>query len=192
MNPLIRQLKIALIIEEPNEIIDWFNDLWSKLSIVETNVYHEKGGEFIYYMGGEVKQWIFFQDNKNDRFYCNFDHYWSVLESKIDLEYGDNQEITKFLVENALNNRVSTPGPAWSFPMEIVENALNNRVSTPVIRDVAAALGVENALNNRVSTPIVANNPPVAKVKNALNNRVTSSANIKTVENVLNNRVTTP
>ena len=43
MNQLIRDLQINLILDNPNPIIDTFNGIWNELSVIETNVYHEKG-----------------------------------------------------------------------------------------------------------------------------------------------------
>ena len=109
-NSIIRQLKIDLITDTSNAIINWFNDLWSKLYIIETDVHHNDGGEFLYYMNNDEKYWIFLRDDKKEKFWCNYSNYWSLLESKFNLNYGDIQELTKFLVENALNNTVATPG----------------------------------------------------------------------------------
>ena len=155
MNSVItRQLSIDLITDTPNEIIVWFNDLWSKLYIIETDVYHNDGGEIIYYiiMGGK-KQWIFFQDNENGRFWCDYDNYWSILQYRFYCEYNDIQAITKILVENALNNSVATPLEQIQRIYKMVENALNNSVATPLEHQYQKLSMVENALNNSVATP---------------------------------------
>jgi hypothetical protein len=88
-----------MITDTPNSIMEWFNDLWYQLSIVEINVYHENGGEFIYYLTNDynqTKQIIFFQDNKNTI-------YWQVLKSKIKGNYISVRHVSKFLIENALS-----------------------------------------------------------------------------------------
>ena len=120
-----RQLKIDLITSDYNPIIEWFSDIWFKLSMVEANVYHNDGDEFIYYISNDPKQWIFFRDDKNNKFWCNHTKYWVVFDSKFNITYTDIQAITKILVENALNASVKIPYYMSSVP---VENALNNAV----------------------------------------------------------------
>lgn len=107
MNQLIRDLQIDLILDNPNPIIDTFNGIWNDLSVIESNVYHERGGEFIYYDSN--KEWIFYQDDKNDNFWCHYDRYWSIFVFKVNINHTYIPLITKFLVEKALNNRIATP-----------------------------------------------------------------------------------
>lgn len=146
-NSTIRQLKIDMITDEPNLLLDWFNDIWIKLSIIETDVYHQDGGEIIYYIDGDIKQWVFYQDNKNDIFYCDYDHYWSILETKVDLNYNDIQDVTKLLVDNALNNSVSIPHTQLLAEFDQVDNVLNNSVSIPKVMVVQYQGKVDNAIN---------------------------------------------
>lgn len=150
-NSIVRQLKIDLITDTPNRIIEWFNDLWNTLCIIETNVYHKDGGEFVYYVVNDLgKQWIFFQDDKNEQFWCNYNQYWLILETNFNLEFIDIQSITKLLVENALNNNVATTVFKIEFICKTVENALNNSVATPSTKKTSYAFSVENALNNTI------------------------------------------
>ena len=167
---IIRQLSIDLITDAHNPIIEWFNDLWSKLYVIETDVYHKEGGEFIYYMNNDEKLWIFLQDDESNLFWCNYDTYWSILESKFKFNYDDIQYLTKFLVENALNNSVATPHKL-AFPSAVrVENVLNNSVATPGWRFNADCRRVENALNNSVGTPSAFRSGKLGPVENALKN----------------------
>lgn len=110
INPAIRELKIALITGEPNYILDWFNDLWNKLTVVETDIYHDNGGgEFIYYLkdGYDIK-WIFYYDKPNNLLYCEWCNFWSILRDKFNLEYIEPTGldevliVTQLLLENAL------------------------------------------------------------------------------------------
>lgn len=110
INSLVRQLQIDMIADEVNPILEFFNDLLSKLNIIETNVYHNNGGEIIYYIiESNVKIPIFFQDAKNNIFWCNYNHYWLIIESKFVLNYDDVQCITKYLVESVLNIHIEAP-----------------------------------------------------------------------------------
>ena len=122
---LVRQLSIDLITDTPNSIIEWFDALWNKLTIVEINVYHKKGGELVYYIDGQPKIPIFYQDDENNRFWCNHHSYWLILKSDFNLNYYDIQGITKLLVENALISSVATPSLWQNRAIPAVENALN-------------------------------------------------------------------
>lgn len=99
---LIRHVRIALITGEDNQIVDWFNNLWYQLTIVETPIYHSRGCEVIYYKyEGNKKVCVFYQDNSNDDFWCSYDHYWNKFPMG---DYFDISIITKILVENALQD----------------------------------------------------------------------------------------
>ena len=106
-NQLIRNIQIDLILGNNNPIIDIFNGIWNKLSVLKTNVYYNTGTEFIYY--NENNEWLFFQDNSKDRFWCHYDRFWKVLKKELNIESDDVQLITKLLVENSLNNYIAKP-----------------------------------------------------------------------------------
>ena len=129
---ILRQLKIDLITSDYNPILEWFNDLWSHLYVIEADVCHEDGGEFIYYrIINNVKVYIFYQDNSN-KFWCNYKHYWLNFVSKFNLEYSEIQSITKMLIENSLNNSIA-PNPIYThvYNDEIysVLNNINKRIN---------------------------------------------------------------
>lgn len=156
INNLIRQIQIDLITNDTNPIVEWFNNLWNKLDVIKTNVYHINCGEIVYYLNGNRKQYIFYQDDENDRFWCNSDHYWKILINDFNLNYNEIQTVTKLLVENALNKTVATPVPLVTKWHEMVENSINNSsnaVSNTVIVTPTELNGsferlLENALNN--------------------------------------------
>ena len=154
VNKTIRQVQIDLITDTPNEIVEWFSDLWSKLYIIETDVYHNDGGELIYYMIDHgKKQWVFYQYNKNDIFWGHYKNYWSLIKNRFDLGYSDIQGVSKLLVENALSNSVATPHVIHLNKYEQVENSLNISVATPFNSKIMDNYLVECALNNSVSIP---------------------------------------
>ena len=137
-----------MITDTPNPIIEWFNDIWSKMYITETNVYHTQGGEYIFYqIIDNEKKWIFLRDDKNSRFLCEYYNYWSVFESKFSLKYTEIQTITKLLVENALNESIPNFFQCLS-DTKVVDNALNNSVPSPRLTSVTPNSKIENALNN--------------------------------------------
>ena len=170
-NPVIRQLSIDLITDTYNPIIDWFNDLWFKLYILETNVYHNGGGEFIYYyIIDDIKQWVFFQDNENKIFWGNYDEYWTVLSNMFNIDYDEIQMITQMLVENALNNTVTTPISEFNYSLYKVQGALNNGVATYDWVNILLYTRVHYSLNNSVAIPHPRNMPIINPVDNALVN----------------------
>jgi hypothetical protein len=142
----IRSLTISLITGESNPILDWFIDLWDKLSIVETDVYHENGGEFIYYIteNDGTKQFVFYQDNANAKFYCNSKTYWRELTSKFSLIYSEVQQVTKFLIDNAFGNIETKPQPNENYSEKLVTDSLQSTS----IRRILFNRDVTNALDN--------------------------------------------
>lgn len=112
---IVRKIKIDMITDSPNSIIKYFMGLWEKLSVVETNVYHTNGGEYIYYkdVGNMLKQWIFYRDDKNRIFWANFDHYWEYLEVEFDLNYTEAQITTQALIRIVLSDDKVKPCSTW-------------------------------------------------------------------------------
>lgn len=127
----LRDIKLDLIMGNQNPIIELFHEITSEIEIINCNVYNKDGLEFIYHKDG---QWIFYQDCKNKNFWCSHTKYWSHFESNLQLEYGEIQAITKYLVEEALKREVCTPKlctslPRTSLPRPLVEEALKREVS---------------------------------------------------------------
>ena len=148
-NSIVRQVNIDLITGDHNPIIEWFNDLCTKLYIIEAEVYHNDGGELIYYMIDHgINKWIFFRDDKNDEFWCNYSNYWSILELKFDINNIEIQNISKVLVENALNNSVERSLNYTIADTKLVENALNNSVATPTTTNVYNPFKIDRKLND--------------------------------------------
>lgn len=104
-NILMRSLKIDLLLDNPNAIIDSFNDMWDNLYIAESNVYHERGGEIIYYIISDSgrKQWVFYRDDSAEIFWCNQKHYGKVI--KVDQVY-QVYSITNLLVSDFINRNI--------------------------------------------------------------------------------------
>lgn len=166
MNQFIRNIQIDLIMDNHNPIIDTFNSIWNDLSVIETDVYHQDGGEFIYYNSN--KEWIFLRDDKHERFWCHYRRYWELFESN--LTYQDIRDLTKELVENALNNSISTTKVTYYKVKEDVEIALTN-IKNPINTEYLSQeddkisskmLCISNPLSSKKFEPI--------EVFNALNN----------------------
>ena len=127
----IRDIKIDLVMGNQNPNVDLFKEITDGIKIINCNVYNKDGLEFIYY--NKEKEWIFYQDVKNRKFWCDYNRYWSVFGKKLNLEYEETQAITKFLVEEALKRGVDTPEQLFLRADNLVEEALKREVATPNI-----------------------------------------------------------
>ena len=143
----LRDIKLDLLMGNQNPIIDLFCEITSGIEIINCNVYHKEGIEFIYFSGD---QWIFYQDCQNGEFWCNYTRYWSLFESNLRLEYGEIQAITKYLVEEALKREVGTPDTTTGIWAIGVEEALKREVSTPTGGTPYSWSEVEKALKRNL------------------------------------------
>jgi hypothetical protein len=134
----LRDIKLDLLMGNQNPIVNLFNQITNDLKIINCDVYHDQGLEFIYFSGD---QWIFYQDFDNEEFWCNYERYWSFFETNLGLEYGDIQEVTKYcfaisqseyLVEEVLKRVVSTSILVVNNRNSLVKNALKREINTPL------------------------------------------------------------
>ncbi len=171
---LIRQINIDLITDRPNPIIEWFNVLWDQLYIIETDVYHNNGGEFIYFqIIDEQKKMIFYQDNNNSKFWCNHNQYWSILTSKFNIGYVTIQSLTKVLVENALtNNVIETAHPSFISPVVLnkINDVLYNTIADPDAVNVHIKERLGEAFENFISKPHSVVYSPGVRLAKAVDN----------------------
>lgn len=123
----VRQLKIDLISDTPNSIIDRFNELWNKLIVMQSDVFHSDGGEIIYYiMADGARQFVFYRDDTNGKFLCDYYIYWLPYVLIHDLDTEVIQAITKFLVDNALDTDIAVPLRLLPNPNGLIEFVLQN------------------------------------------------------------------
>lgn len=108
---LERSIQIDLLLDRPNKINVWFDSILDTLYSLEANVYHENGGEFIYYRINSLnaKEWVFYHNTKNDKFLCNCANYWIIFKQEFNVRYFKIQTFTKILVDNALNTNIALP-----------------------------------------------------------------------------------
>ena len=133
-----------------NPIVDLFREITDGLNIIKCDVYNNDGSEFIYY-NREVK-WIFYQDVKNEEFWCDYNRYWEIFKSEFNLKYEEIGAITKLLVEEALKREVTTPLRKRFLSISMVEEALKREVTTPANASFNEPGPVEEALNRELST----------------------------------------
>ena len=147
----LRDIKLDLLMGKENPIVNLFNQITNDLKIINCEVYHKEGIEFIYFSGDKG---IFYQDCDYEEFWCNYDIYWSLFGSNLNLEHDDIQEVTKFLVEEVLKRELSTTLTINSWADEEVGEALKREVSTPLMTlNNVFALEVQDALKKEIATP---------------------------------------
>jgi len=125
----IRDIKLDLVMGNQNPIVDLFRELTADIKIINCDVYNEDGLEFIYY--NKDNEWIFYQDVKKEKFWCEYNRYWSLFGIKLQLDYNEIQEITKLLVEESLKREVDTPVDTGSTTMTGVEETLKREMGKP-------------------------------------------------------------
>ena len=163
----LRDIKLDLLLGNDNEIINLFNKITTGIEIINCDVYNEDGLEFIYHKDGE---WIFYQDAKNKKFWANYYSYWTHFEA-FDLSYEDVQEVTKFLVEEALKREVATPFYSVGVEIPVVEEALKKEVSTPTTSENFSHFKIEEALKKLDTLPTT-NTSRNKEIKEALKREV--------------------
>lgn len=151
----VRDIKLDLLLGNKNPIVDLFNEITYGIKIINTDVYNEDGLEFIYYKGDA---WLFYQDVKNNKFWCNYDRYWSIFESKLDMYYQNIQEITKMLIEEKLKNDLPdsvgiTPYLHRRSHLDRIEDKLKIELSAPHIGGSHLQVEIEEALKREVGLP---------------------------------------
>ena len=166
----IRDIKIDLVMGNKNPIVDLFREITDGLNIIKCDVYNNDGSEFIYY-NREVK-WIFYQDVKNEEFWCDYNRYWEIFKSEFNLKYEEIQALTKFLVEEALKREVDTTPLRSIFSKILVEEALKREVTTPCKTDMRPTPPVEEALKREVTTPFTYKTGAAFLVEEALKREV--------------------
>jgi len=158
----IRDIKIDMLMGNQNPIMDLFNEITDGIKIMNCNVYNEDGLEFIYY--NKNNEWIFYQDIKNKRFWCEYTRYWSNFQTKLNLGYEEIQAITKLLVEQSslcnskleevLKRELATPLKLRYSPEGAVEEALKRELDKPRYQPKKLTSMVEAALKREVDTPL--------------------------------------
>jgi len=184
----LRDIKIDLLMGNQNPIIDLFNQITEGIDIICCDVYEKHGQEFIYFTNAKTAEqyhkdgeWIFYQDCKNEKFWCNYRKYWSLFESNFHLNYVEIQAITKVLVEEALKREVGTPCRTSINTSCAVEEALKREVGTPFSIFKYNSPMVEDALKREVPTPSNRVGKIIIPVEEALKREVVrpSASNVR-------------
>ena len=134
MKNLYRRYKISQITNDgitskEKEIVEFILDKIKDLTLfIDEDGCHN-------YMNSK-DEWIFEQDEKNDRLYVKYDGFWSVLEKKYSLNRDDIQDIIKGMVETTYKMRVGTPSFAYKTKSLKVGTTYKMRVGTPIKQNI--------------------------------------------------------
>jgi hypothetical protein len=167
----IRDIKIDLLMGNQNPIVDLFREITDGLNIIKCDVYNNNdGSEFIYY--NREGKWIFYQDVKNEEFWCDYNRYWEIFKSEFNLKYEEIAAITKLLVEEALKRELSTSAFFVKSNTRLVEEALKRELSTSELHFQTQNLEVEEALKREVTRPSASNARLFYQVEDALKRKL--------------------
>ncbi len=113
-SPFIRQLKIDLITDTPNPLIQKFEEIWDGLTCLKIDVYLNKGVETIYYRENNSKlEWILYYNENYELFIFNYAAYWSTFNNML---MGDIPLMVRMLlIENKMNIYTN---PSYSAPRD--------------------------------------------------------------------------
>lgn len=108
----VRQVQIDLITGNPNVYIERFMGLCENLSIINDDIYHTNGGEYIYY--SQTEEWVFYQDQYKDRFWYNYYYWIKGMINGNGISEIEATVITRLLMEDILiqKYKVSTKATA--------------------------------------------------------------------------------
>ncbi len=106
-DPVIRQVKIALITDTENPIIEWFENLWGELESIQTNVHLDENNEVIYYRNSsDGKKWVFYI-SYDTQYYCfsfNYVDFVQLMVNEFKLSIPGIKTVMGILfIENKLN-----------------------------------------------------------------------------------------
>lgn len=117
---ILRRIKIDVITDNTNPIVEWFDKYWDGLLIFKTNI---ADGSIFYYKPRKSDddilpyRTIFYLNSKDDKFFCD-NVYWDEFGKMFNLSYTEVQLVTKFLTENKLGG-TNMPIPnkdKWCIP----------------------------------------------------------------------------
>lgn len=119
----VRRLKIDMIIDNSNPIMEWFDEYWKDMLVLEVNT---DNGSIFYYKEFEANifqyRTIFYINASNNKFFWLDHNYWAEISNKFFwLDHALVQQITKILVENKTGMKLEAiPNfNTWCIPHDI-------------------------------------------------------------------------
>ena len=103
-----RTVQIDIILDNTNELIEWFDQLWDGMMVKEINAFHFDGGEYIYYKLGENNREnvLFFRDDKNLKFWYKENPICYDLGCDFGLYNDEIMSVLKVLIDNKLKSDI--------------------------------------------------------------------------------------
>ncbi len=106
---IVRQIRIDMILDQPNAILDWFKNIWHHLRIKRVDVYYGIGCEWIYYLHPDQnkKQWMVYHDTTRGCYWLNCEKFWNLLYEHHNVEPGNARVIFQFLMTNVMEKEIA-------------------------------------------------------------------------------------
>lgn len=112
VNPIIRQMQIDIVIDKPNRIITWFNDLCCRLKSCDMEFDNDEYNGKLYYIDKDV---LFHIDKQY--IWCNCEDFWEIINIMLKEDYNDLytisyieiQDVIRFLFEARFNKHMGMP-----------------------------------------------------------------------------------
>jgi hypothetical protein len=118
---ITRSMRIDMITGTKNPFIEYFDIIWSELSVVDGDIYHQNGGEYIYYINGKTKEFVFYIDMSGQyRMWCS-QKYYTRMGEKFVMAQGSVAKYTQALTSLKINT---------DSPIPYLVNPVNNRIIT--------------------------------------------------------------
>ena len=128
---ILREIKLSKLTDTPmstkaTKLVEFWDELWCDMKV---KIDPKKG---------EIKCWkegydyyYFYQEDRNDYLWCDYDEVWTFFRRDLGLNYDDVQELIQQLVDETLNCKVNTPQRLMFQSLILVDEALNCKVNTP-------------------------------------------------------------
>lgn len=106
-----RQLKIDIIADHYNPIVEWFMKLWNSLAHCPINIYDKDDVVGTIYYTKDTKQWFFYIGDATDEFdadiiYCNEYTYYRFMQQRLQISEELSCIATKILLGNVFGKEV--------------------------------------------------------------------------------------
>lgn len=103
VDAVVRQVKIDLITDKSNYIIDFFNSIFE---VPKSNTYYHNKQETFYCLGTDR---VFYHNIKDNSLICSHYNYWCYMSGRFYMNDQEIASVTKLLFDNKFNTDVETP-----------------------------------------------------------------------------------
>ena len=99
MDNIEREIRIDILIDNPNRLVDEFNLLWNRLLVTNCHIYD--WSETILFYTKDTSKWIFLYSISDSSMFCNCENYWNLF-SENDYYNTYLHSLTKVMLEDKL------------------------------------------------------------------------------------------